>query len=297
MAAPKRFYIHEGLTEQRALRAASWQPALLPAREEPAEAHVHDNLELLWNDAPLLLHVGGETHELKQPSVALVSPLTPHIAWQRERVHRVRGYGHHLSILERAVLGESSGAAFQSGLVRAEHTPLVLPLLRYLHDRLRETGGESTPEIRSVVTGLLALLADVGYRGSVQTDRNIGPIQRALEVLYARYAESGLMMDHLAAAAGFSIAQFRRVFRQVTGEAPLSYLTRHRLEQARLLLAKGEITVEAVANRVGFDSPGSFYRRYRQYFGQSPRADQRPIVVDEVARTWAPPNTYAPSRT
>jgi len=297
MATLKRFYIHEGLTEQRPLRAGSWQPPILPQREEPSEAHVHDNLEIFWNDAPLLVHVGGETLELKQPQVALAPPLTPHLAWQRERVHRVRGQGHHLSILERALFGESHGPAFQSGLVRAEHTALVLPTLRYLHDRLNETGGEAPAELRGVVGGLVALLTDLGYRGSQHSDRNLGPIQRALEVLYARYADSDLMMDHLADAAGFSIAQFRRVFRQVTGEAPLSYLTRHRLEQARLLLAKGEITVEAVANRVGFDSPGSFYRRYRQYFGQSPRADQRPVVVDEVARTWAPPNTYAPSRT
>jgi AraC-like DNA-binding protein len=169
--------------------------------------------------------------------------------------------------------------------------------LRYVHDRLHETGGETTQELNGIVKGLLALLADLGYRGNQEVDRNLGPIQRALEVLYARYTDSTLMMDDLAIAAGLSIAQFRRVFRQVTGEPPLAYLTRNRLEQARLLLAKGDFTVEAVAHRVGFDSPGSFYRRYRQYFGQSPRADQRPVVVDEISRTWAPPNTYAPSRT
>ena len=103
-------------------------------------------------------------------------------------------------------------------------------------------------------------------------------------------------MEDLATAADLSLAQFRRVFKQVLGESPLSYLARHRLEQARLLLSQDRFTVAAVARRVGFKSPASFYKRFLKAYARSPRNQSRIARLREVARTWAPPDTYRPKK-
>jgi AraC-like DNA-binding protein len=257
MPQAMRIYVHEQLSAERPIKAGRWGVS-----ENTAAQHVHDSLEILWNEKPLLLNLGGEQYELKERQIFIVPPLVPHIAEPLNRTAAIPNAGCHLSILETALQGAPDQPTLKPGLLKPEHFATVMPLVAYLHQRLLKTRGVVTTDLRLLMQGLLALLRDLGYGSSVRPLRNLDPVQRALEELYQRYDEPDLRMEDLAIAADLSLAQFRRVFKHVLGESPLSYLARHRLEQARLLLSQDRFTVAAVARRVGFKSPASFYKRF-----------------------------------
>jgi AraC-like DNA-binding protein len=59
-------------------------------------------------------------------------------------------------------------------------------------------------------------------------------------------------------------------FRQVLGLSPIRYLTEWRMHLAEELLATTDVTVFAIARRVGYDAEESFSRAFKRARGQSP---------------------------
>lgn len=74
----------------------------------------------------------------------------------------------------------------------------------------------------------------------------------------------------LCEAAGVSPAHLRRTFHRYVGVSPQAYLTDRRLDAARELLRTTDLTVAAVAERVGFDSAPYFTRLFAARFGVPP---------------------------
>ncbi len=76
----------------------------------------------------------------------------------------------------------------------------------------------------------------------------------------------------LASVAGMSARNLTRRFREATGITINEFTTRVRLELARDLLHDPGLTVEAVANRCGFDSARQLRRVWTAAFGGTPAA-------------------------
>ncbi|MGA5822984.1 helix-turn-helix transcriptional regulator [Kitasatospora sp. NPDC094028] len=76
----------------------------------------------------------------------------------------------------------------------------------------------------------------------------------------------------LAAGALMSPGHFSRSFRAAYGETPYSYLMTRRIERAKALLRRGDLSVTEVCMAVGCSSLGSFSARFTELVGESPRA-------------------------
>src|SRR3954447_23033986 len=76
----------------------------------------------------------------------------------------------------------------------------------------------------------------------------------------------------MAPAALMSPAHFSRQFRAVYGETPYSYLMTRRIERAKALLRRGDMSVTDVCMAVGATSLGSFSTRFTELVGESPSA-------------------------
>jgi signal transduction histidine kinase/AraC-like DNA-binding protein len=74
----------------------------------------------------------------------------------------------------------------------------------------------------------------------------------------------------LARAVNVSEDYLTRVFRRELGISPWTYLTRYRIQQARLLLARGETAIQAVAAQCGFRDQAYFCRVFRRLTGVPP---------------------------
>jgi AraC family transcriptional regulator len=84
-----------------------------------------------------------------------------------------------------------------------------------------------------------------------------------------------LSLRALAEVSGLSVRHFQRAYRATTGRTPLQYITARRVEEAKLMLAAGEMSVLAVSVQVGFGSPTHFARTFRASTGVSPSEYRR----------------------
>lgn len=98
----------------------------------------------------------------------------------------------------------------------------------------------------------------------------------ARALIHERFAEP-LTNDDLARAAGLSPYHFLRQFHDVFGDTPHQYLTRVRIEQAKLRLVRDEASITQACLDVGFSSLGSFSTLFRRHTGASPRGWLRDV--------------------
>jgi len=69
----------------------------------------------------------------------------------------------------------------------------------------------------------------------------------------------------------FHPAYISRCMQKSMGCTPLHYLQRHRIDQARLLLANTNMSISDIAGEVGFDSNSYFTRCFQKMTDMSPR--------------------------
>jgi len=96
-------------------------------------------------------------------------------------------------------------------------------------------------------------------------------LRRARDRMDREYAEP-LDVPALARTALMSTAHFSRRFRDVYAETPYSYLMTRRIERAKELLRRGELSVTEVCFAVGCQSLGSFSTRFTELVGETPSA-------------------------
>ena len=100
---------------------------------------------------------------------------------------------------------------------------------------------------------------------------NLAHLRRARDLMDREYSRP-LDVPALARAALMSPAHFSRQFRAAYGETPYSYLMTRRIERAKALLRRGELSVTQVCIAVGCSSLGSFSARFTEMVGETPTA-------------------------
>ena len=87
-----------------------------------------------------------------------------------------------------------------------------------------------------------------------------------------REFEKPLDVPALARSAAMSTGHFARSFKAAYGESPYSYLMTRRIERAKALLRRGDMSVTDVCMAVGFTSLGTFSSRFSELVGEPPSA-------------------------
>lgn len=99
-------------------------------------------------------------------------------------------------------------------------------------------------------------------------------VRAAIALMHDRLAEP-LTLAAIAAEAHLSVYHFIRVFRATTGQTPHRYLTGLRIDRARHLLATTSLTLDQIAARCGFASPGALSTAFLKQVGRRPSAYRR----------------------
>ena len=96
-------------------------------------------------------------------------------------------------------------------------------------------------------------------------------LRQARDQMDRDYAKP-LDVTALARTALMSPGHFSRSFRAAYGETPYSHLMTRRIERAKALLRRGDLSVTEVCFEVGCTSLGSFSSRFTELVGESPSA-------------------------
>lgn len=101
--------------------------------------------------------------------------------------------------------------------------------------------------------------------------RDLVRLRKAKDRIDREY-ERPLDVPAIARSAAMSTGHFSRTFKAAFGESPYSYLMTRRIERAKDLLRRGEMSVTEVCFAVGCSSLGSFSSRFTELVGESPSA-------------------------
>ena len=93
----------------------------------------------------------------------------------------------------------------------------------------------------------------------------------------AENLDQDISLDELAALASLSRFHFCTAFRLATGQTPHNWLTAMRIQQARRLLAEGDLPIIHVALAVGYQTPSAFAATFRNATGVTPSAFRRAL--------------------
>ena len=137
-------------------------------------------------------------------------------------------------------------------------------------DDMARTPGRQTDLLLSLwIHQLLCELAQSVACGMVQQHQEA--MEEAAAFLREHLGEP-VHIAELARRAGMSEFHFQRVFRHILGQSPYEYLTRLRVDRARLLLLTSEKSVAEIASLVGYADVRSLIRHFKSREGCTPSA-------------------------
>ena len=98
----------------------------------------------------------------------------------------------------------------------------------------------------------------------------IRQIKSVLEYIEAHYSDP-LRLESLARIANMNPKYFCRIFRSVTGRAPMDYVNFYRIEQAAHLLITSSLPITTVGLECGFTEASYFTKVFQKYKNTTPK--------------------------
>ena len=126
------------------------------------------------------------------------------------------------------------------------------------------------PIIAAKTMEILAHVHSLSLGETLRSPRNEDLLRQTCCLLSDSLNRKFDFADH-AKQQGLSYSSFRRLFKDHTGLPPHQYLLELRIRKARSLLTNTTLSVESIADEVGFDSSFYFSRCFKQRTGLAPR--------------------------
>lgn len=113
------------------------------------------------------------------------------------------------------------------------------------------------------------------------TDERVMEAQEYIEKNY----QDAISIERLAAQYYMSIRNFIRRFEGATGNTPLEYLQRVRIEAAKKLLENSNDSMEHIAMQCGYDDIGFFRKIFKRHVAINPKEYQKKYGKTDLAVT------------
>lgn len=170
-------------------------------------------------------------------------------------------------LLEALGRGESSVPYLH---FRVADVPSIQKLMESVLYRLIEQEDMHQRTLKAAMNLLLLDLLDHTAYLSMPGRRGNALVLAVLEEIEQHYAS--IRFDELAAAHRVSPAYLCKMVRKTMGESCTQILQRKRIAQARWLLRDSDLPILEIAQAVGYENTGHFYRLFERETGLSPRA-------------------------
>jgi AraC-like DNA-binding protein len=151
---------------------------------------------------------------------------------------------------------------------------LQLAYVQAICDEMEKECSERAPGyeivLRAKLLELIAYLSRAYMQGEsteTQALQRVGEVIGAMENNFS----NDWKLDELAKIAHMSKSSLLTVFRKATGQTPIDYLMRLRIQRAMELLKNSDQTITEIAFAVGFNDSNYFTRQFRGAVGIPPR--------------------------
>lgn len=168
----------------------------------------------------------------------------------------------------------ASSQATLDGCV-GKRDPILEPLIGRMLDEIHGGGAASCLLLDSLLDRVLVRLARRhSSRGVVGSPARltIAPhrLHHVIDFIESNLG-SDLRLADLAAVAGMSASHFSHAFHAATGDSPYHYVTRRRIEFAQVLLLAGNVPLQSISEKCGFQSRQQFAVMFKRHVGVGPK--------------------------
>lgn len=153
---------------------------------------------------------------------------------------------------------------------RVADVPSIQRLMESVLYRLLEQEDMHQRTLKAAMNLLLLDLLDHTAFLSVPDRRGSALVLSVLEEIEQHYAS--IRFDELAQRHHVSPAYLCKMVHKSMGESCIKILQRKRIAQARWLLRDTDLSIAGIAQAVGYENTGHFYRLFERETGLSPRA-------------------------
>lgn len=109
-------------------------------------------------------------------------------------------------------------------------------------------------------------------------------VKKAVRVVEEHMSNADFSVEDLAASMNISRGYLYRKITAITGKSAIEFIRTIRMKRAQQLLAESQLQIAEVAYQLGYHSPKTFAKHFRQVFGMSP---------SEYIRSWKAPTPEA----
>jgi AraC-like DNA-binding protein len=113
------------------------------------------------------------------------------------------------------------------------------------------------------------LLGDMAYHRRFANDKDKTLIDQAITMMQERVEEQ-MSLAQLSGELNLSTAYFCRLFKKRTEQTPMDFFTRLKMQRACRYLDFTDMTVQDVAQMLGYDDPYYFSRAFKRVMNVSP---------------------------
>ena len=155
--------------------------------------------------------------------------------------------------------------------IKVEENPIFVTLIRAIFEEMQNKNAYYRECVGGLAYTLLYEIARFNGRGNAQScgKNNSLQLENAIEYVERNYPNNFKIAD-LANECHMSETHFRRVFQEKMNMTPVEYVNFVRVKKACELIDKTDISMEDVAEKVGFITPSTFNRNFRRIIGTSP---------------------------
>lgn len=258
----------------------------------------------------VLLTTGEGAIETGEEIIALKAPCLAWVPWRPDRCLRIKagGVGYHFSAGNEVLIDavgnnpESADlrilvdrrviATMEEGsemIADAEHAFDLI--VRELHRQRNGSWNMAMAQVRSILVFLWRLsgIEDVAIQTRGESSRIL---QRFRQLLEMHFRDRWGVADY-AEALGISHDRLHDICRRELDRSPLQLIHERVLHEARLRLERSALTVEQVANSLGFRDVSHFSRFFKAKSGFPPAKYRETITNSVRDGTEIPGNSYA----
>jgi len=239
-------------------------------------SHHHRGYEFILplTDMPMV-EIDNKNVYARKYHVIPINPMQEHgVSGRMENVR-------FISILfDEAFFSSIIGDAFKQKnlLFLNENYPVSMELYSLIKMFIRESTTDS-PEKRIMLQNLGNTIAMLIFRNITKGSKLFHPdkpfnagthkIKKVVEYINENYQKE-CTLEELSKIAGISRFYLIRIFKDCMGKSPYDYLLDIRIENAKLLLARGNISITDICHECGFNNMSHFIRTFKKKTGITP---------------------------
>ena len=117
-------------------------------------------------------------------------------------------------------------------------------------------------------------------------------ISESIKYMSSHYSEK-ISIDDLCSVAAMSRSIYMETFKSITGDSPIKFLTKVRLQMAKGCLITSDLSISEIATAVGFYDKSRLIHAFNELFGISPLAMKKDFpqsiydTYENSKRRWA----------